>query len=501
MFIFAWQIDSNNWNKFKYKNIYARIMKTPLSLAEISPNDLQTNKIFTTIFQKLRGLKTQEEILQAGVEIIYRVLQCDRAVVYSLQGDSYCKILAEAVTPGYEETLGLTIKDVCFESGYLEKYRKGRVRAIDNIYESGLKSCHIESLEQIDVKSNLVVPVVFQDRSLYGLLVMHQCAETRRWQQSEIEFALQIASWLSDRLEQQQTHAELVRKLDSKQQVNQLLASVAKQIHGAKTVKEVLQLGVDRARELLNCDRVIVYGLQNGNMGKIVAEAKLPALASILGSKIIDPCFEYRYRERYQQGRIRSIPNIFEAGMTDCYVENLAKIGVKSNLVAPINWDNGEIYGLLVAHQCFSFQDWQDEEIEYFQHIAFHTGLSLSKSVIKEQSQAIELRIEQLSQIKRTVNLAKAQLKESEQPIRQIDKILIEMSNLNHLLEREMVQIHQNSSAQTRKDTKLIQIITKKLVATTLKLKSSFKTFDTNSERADIILTEAIAQINGDSTL
>ena len=148
-----------------------------------------------------------------------------------------------------------------------------------------------------------------------------------------------------------------------------------------------MQQGVERGREVLNCDRVVVYGLQDGSLGEIVAEAAVPFLASILGSVIKDPCFEYRYIDRYQQGRIRAIPNIFDAGMSDCYVENLAKIGVKSNLVAPINWDNGKIYGLLVAHQCFGFKDWQPEEIEHFKQIAFHTGLSLSKSTLKEQLQ------------------------------------------------------------------------------------------------------------------
>ena len=38
-----------------------------LSLAEISPKGLQTDRTFTTIFQKLRQLKTAEDTLQAGV--------------------------------------------------------------------------------------------------------------------------------------------------------------------------------------------------------------------------------------------------------------------------------------------------------------------------------------------------------------------------------------------------------------------------------------------------
>ena len=474
-------------------------MQSPLSLAEITPDrDRETNKILTTVFQKLSTIKTPEDVLHAGVEIVYQTLKCDRVVVYGLQPNAYCKITAEAVTPGYAQILGTTIQDPCFEAGYIEKYRKGRVRAIDDIYQAEINACHIKSLEQIDVKSNLVVPIVRRDNSLHGLLVMHQCSTIRKWQQSEIEFVLQVANWIVDRLLEQQTQAEISLRWSNSQKAQEQFASITQKIHGASTVREVLQQGVDRAKELLNCDRVIVYGLQDRNQGEIVAEAKAPVLASILGSIIIDPCFEHRYRDRYQQGRVRSIPNIYEAGMSNCYIENLEKIGVKSNLVAPINWDDGNIYGLLVAHQCFNFKDWQPEEIEHFKQIAFHTGLSLSKAKIKEQSQSVETEIHRLTKVKSSLDLAKLRIEQIQQPLQHTGKILVEVNNLNRLLEREIAQIERSGSAQTKKDTRLIQIIVKKLIVITSKLKGSLSLADDERERANALLKEAIACIDRD---
>ena len=474
-------------------------MQSPLSLAEITPDrDRETNKILTTVFQKLSTIKTPEDVLHAGVEIVYQTLKCDRVVVYGLQPNAYCKITAEAVTPGYAQILGTTIQDPCFEAGYIEKYRKGRVRAIDDIYQAEINACHIKSLEQIDVKSNLVVPIVRRDNSLHGLLVMHQCSTIRKWQQSEIEFVLQVANWIVDRLSEQQTQAEISLRWSNSQKAQEQFASITQKIHGASTVREVLQQGVDRAKELLNCDRVIVYGLQDRNQGEIVAEAKAPVLASILGSIIIDPCFEHRYRDRYQQGRVRSIPNIYEAGMSNCYIENLEKIGVKSNLVAPINWDDGNIYGLLVAHQCFNFKDWQPEEIEHFKQIAFHTGLSLSKAKIKEQSQSVETEIHRLTKVKSSLDLAKLRIEQIQQPLQHTGKILVEVNNLNRLLEREIAQIERSGSAQTKKDTRLIQIIVKKLIVITSKLKGSLSLADDERERANALLKEAIACIDRD---
>jgi GAF domain-containing protein len=470
-----------------------------LSLTEVSANS-STNAVLTELFKNLRDATTEADILQAGVRIIYQALKCDRTVVYSMGQDSFCKIVAEAVTPGYTQILGRTITDTCFEEGYIEKYSKGRVRAISDLRKSGMSSCHIETLEKIDVKSNLVVPIVRQDDSLYGLLVMHQCSSTREWQQSEVGFVLQVSSWLVKQLARQQNYSALESRVANAQKNKQLINAVVKQIHQQVNRHDVLQEGALQAKEMINCDRVVVYGLQGKDMGKIVAEVTAPALASILGSVIKDPCFEYRYLEQYQSGRVRATANIFEAGMSECYVDNLAKIGVKSNLVAPINWDNGKIYGILVAHQCFDFKDWQPEEIENFQEIALHTGLSLSKAIVKEQSHTIATSVSQLSHVMDTINLAKSKIEQIKQPIYDTDKILVEVNNLNKLLERELNQINQNASAQTQKDTKLIQIIARKLISMPPRIKNSLGAVNTNGKEAKLFLEEAIDVIDSNKT-
>ena len=469
-----------------------------LALSKISANGLQVNNIFTDIFKQLRTIKTESDIFQVGVEIVKQSLNCDRTVVYSLQGDSYCKIVAEAVTPGYTQIIDTTIRDSCFEQGYLEKYRKGRVRIINDVYKSGMNPCHIENLEKIEVKSNLVVPIVRSDNSLYGLLVMHQCSRTRQWQQTEIGFVLEVAGWIVEQLEQHQVHSNLQFKLEKTEQAQQFITSITQEIHGVISAREVLRLAVRRGRETLNCDRVVVYSLQNKNLGEIVAEATIPALASILGNTIKDPCFEYRYIDRYQQGRIRATANIFEVGMSNCYVETLAKIGVKSNLVAPINWDNGQIYGLLIAHQCFSFKDWQPEEIEHFKQIALHTGLSLSKAKIKQQYRGVEARFKQLEDVKNTISKAQQKVQQVKEPIYSTNQILIEVNNLNILLEREINRINQTGLAQTKKDIKLIQIIFKKLVAILVKFRHSLGSINASQNEANVAINNAIALLEKD---
>jgi GAF domain-containing protein len=460
------------------------------SLSPVVNNASKSSGLLTDIFQKLRNTKTKEKIFQASVEIIHQTLECDRVVVYSLESDSFCEVIAEAVTSGYARILGLTIKDSCFDAGYIEKYQKGRVRAVADIYKAGMSFCHIENLEKIQVKANLVVPLIDENSSLLGLLVVHQCSQIRQWRQSEIDFLLKISDWMMEQVDEKKDYQSLHFQLEQTQQQQKLLDEITQEVHTVETSQAALQIATKQARELLKCDRVVVYGLEEQNMGEIVAESTLPSLAPILGRIITDPCLEHTYREKYQDGRVRAMNNIYEAGMTTCYIENLEKIGVKANLIVPINLDNGNIYGILVAHQCFQFREWQQEDINCLEKIAFQLGLSLSKTKVKEKVQAIQSGLSELEKTKQQLNQAKSKLQNIQKPIENTSDVLIEINNLNKLLEREFNLINQNSSIQTRKDIKLIQIFAKKLALNTLRLQESLEMFSDKQNNIEKLLDD-----------
>ncbi|MEM7594980.1 MAG: GAF domain-containing protein, partial [Cyanobacteria bacterium P01_A01_bin.83] len=125
------------------------------------------------------------------------------------------EIVAESVAPGWTRAKGRVIKDPCFEARYLDKYRNGRVRAWSNIYEAGMTQCYIKQLEQLEVKANLVTPIINEGK-LFGLLVAHQCNNTRQWQQAEIRWISQIATQVGFALD----NAKLLRQLQESTQAN-----------------------------------------------------------------------------------------------------------------------------------------------------------------------------------------------------------------------------------------------------------------------------------------
>jgi methyl-accepting chemotaxis protein PixJ len=338
-------------------------------------------KHFSDVLQQIRQSFKIKDILKTSVREVQRVLNCDRVLVYALHHQIYGKIIAESVSPGWTKTEGMVIKDPCFEAKYFAKYRDGRIRAWDNIYDAGMSQCHVEQLEKFEVKANLIVPIIIEGK-LFGLLVAQQCSNPRHWQQSEIRWLTQIATQVGFTLDNAQLLADAQRlrlQAESTKMWTEYFTDAVQQIRQSLKQKDVLKASVREVKRILNCDRVLVYALDRDNYGKVVAESVNHGWTRAEGRVIKDPCFEARYLDQYRDGRVRAWENIYEAGMSNCYVEQLAQLEVKANLVTPIIYQ-GKLFGLLVAHQCSDTRQWQEAEINWMSQISTQVGLALDNA-------------------------------------------------------------------------------------------------------------------------
>lgn len=457
------------------------------SVSDNNQNNLLN--ILTNTFKQVRSKNSEKDILQTSVEIVHQILECDRVVVYSLLDQSRGEIVAEALTPGFTPTLGSVIEDPCFEARYINLYQRGRVKATANIYEAGMSACYVENLEQIEVKANLVIPLVRSDSSLLGLMVMHQCREFREWQQSEINLGIQIAGWAIEQVEKLKEYNCLETELAKINQWQDSLNNVIHQFNLQGKKSEILQVGVERVRDFLECDRVVVYSLEASNLGKIIAESSIEALASIVGTVIEDSCFNSTYKDQYQQGRIKAINNIYQSGMSDCYVKNLEKIAVKASLVVPINLPNNELYGLLVVHQCFAFREWQPKELEWLKKIGIQIGVALLRTKFAAKMAALEETLTKLDVSKDSVTFAKDRVAELRGSMQDGMMIFSDLNNLQNLLLREI------SLIANPKETKVMQIIMKKIALNIQKVKNSLSLFQANTSQLEEILDDAATNL------
>ncbi|MDJ0681454.1 MAG: methyl-accepting chemotaxis protein [Xenococcaceae cyanobacterium MO_167.B52] len=134
------------------------------------------------------------------VEDAHNALDCDRVIVYTFNEQWQGKVVAESVKSGFPEAINAEIYDPCFAEEYTEKYQEGRYQVISDVSQAGLTECHLQQLEPFKVKASMVTPIKMGDK-LIGLLIAHQCSDSRVWEETEIDLLLQIANQSGNALE------------------------------------------------------------------------------------------------------------------------------------------------------------------------------------------------------------------------------------------------------------------------------------------------------------
>jgi twitching motility protein PilJ len=190
--------------------------------------------------------------------------------------------------------------------------------------------------------------------------------------------------------------AEKIRRQENNAKVAQLLSKISVGVRGTLSTEEILDAAVIHTRESIKADRVIVYRFDENWVGKVIAESVGEEFPVAMGAEIDDPCFAKDYVEKYQAGRVAAIENIYEAGLTECYLAQLEPFAVKANLVAPILLNN-KLYGLLIAHQCDAPRKWQNSEINLFRQVAVPIGFALEQALLLEKVDKARLAAENMS--------------------------------------------------------------------------------------------------------
>ncbi|MFB2768134.1 methyl-accepting chemotaxis protein [Pelatocladus sp. BLCC-F211] len=211
--------------------------------AEQQENEAKIAKQVNSITFRIRGSLNTAQILNVAVTTMRAAMQVDRVVVYRFDQNWVGTIVAECVDDQWTSALGAEIADPCFAQDYIDKYQRGRVQAIENIYEAGLTKCHISQLAAFEVQANLVAPILLNNK-LYGLLIAHQCSSPRQWQESEINLFKQVAipigyaleqAYMLEQSEKARSRAELlaIEQSQQKEALQRQIVKLLRDIEGA----------------------------------------------------------------------------------------------------------------------------------------------------------------------------------------------------------------------------------------------------------------------------
>ena len=351
---------------------------------------IHSKNILSDITLKLRQSLDRDDIITTALTNIRTAFELDRAVFLTLD-DTYQKtIAAESLAPGSPSVLGEIIEDTCLQTTQGAGYEKGRITAIDDIYRSGLTDCHIEMLERLQVRANLVVPVVVNNK-IYGLIIGHMCHAPRIWEAATTDSLAQISTQISLVLNQAQLFAQ--RENDARK--SQIISNFTLQLRQSLKRQDILTTAVELVRNALDLDRVVIFELDSDFNGTITAESLAPGKLSIIDEQIADCCLK---DAGYEHGKITSYPDIYQAGLTECHIQMLENLQVRANLVVPITID-GHLFGLLMAHECQEPRMWQPEEINLFNQLATQLALALNQASLIEQREAAAKRSQLVSEI------------------------------------------------------------------------------------------------------
>jgi len=155
--------------------------------------DAERSRILKEIALDISNAVDVSGIMQIAVERSKAVLNADRIAYYTFETEWQGKVVAEAVEDRFPSTLNKDISDPGFDEEHAERYQHEGIEAISNIYQGELTNAHLKILEPFAVIASLTTPIVIDDK-LIGLLIAHQCSESRAWQQEEISLLSQIAS-------------------------------------------------------------------------------------------------------------------------------------------------------------------------------------------------------------------------------------------------------------------------------------------------------------------
>ncbi|WP_424098006.1 ATP-binding protein [Moorena producens] len=227
------------------------------------------------------------------------------------------------------------------------------------------------------------------------------------------------------------------------QQVEQerLLNQVTSQIRQSQELPLILTTAVERVRHFLEVDRLVIYQFDfpysssptalepapdaatELGWGCITYEAKASdGIPSVLNVIEQEECLTHvpNSTHKYQRGSTVAVDDVDKSYNThNCLLKLLHRHQVRAKLVAPIIVENN-LWGLLIAHQCFEPRRWQDSEKNFLQAIAEHLAVAIYQaklySQVQQQNNTLEQRVIERTQALRdalqaaqAANLAKSE--------------------------------------------------------------------------------------------
>jgi methyl-accepting chemotaxis protein PixJ len=366
----------------------------------------------------MRQSKDLDSLLKNVVNTICSNWQTDRALIYRFKSVNSGVVLSESVVNGWTPFIDREIPAIAFGWPERQNYLTQIAIALDNTDNGNaerLTPYQKQLLEQLQVKSSISLPILVEGE-VWGLLVLQQCSQFRRWEDPEINLLSTVALELINNLQRWLFNLRWQEQAEGEKSV----AKVIEQIGRSEDVKSVYETTTREARLLLKTDRVAVYRFDSDWNGQFIAESVATGWEPLVGKdwkQSILPRWDDTYLQETQGGRFRSnenylIEDIHNAGLSPCHVDILEQMEAKSYAVVPI-FEGRKLWGLLAAYQNSRTRKWQNIELRFLRQISTQFSLSLQQVQNVERSRSQSDQLEELVKQQQAVAKIIARIRQS----------------------------------------------------------------------------------------
>ncbi|MDZ7957550.1 MAG: GAF domain-containing protein [Aulosira sp. DedQUE10] len=419
----------------------------------------QREAIINRITNLLHSLPTIQ--LQTALEATIDILG-------GLGGRLYIEPSTELYTCGEQPTLPEESANSVMEQhplwqDWMNESKTGNIWAITDLYKEPHWELLAPVFQSTQIRGMLVIPLNYRQNFIGVLSIFRNEVETEilwaghresneqqrlpqlsfaawleqrkgqapQWKPEEISLGQALADQFAIAIQQQQMYQQVqamnenlerlveerTAQLQKSLELTRVVKQVSNQIRSNLDYKLTLQTIVREVRKLLKTDRVLIYKIIEQFEGEIIVEDVDSNLRPIVGMKTPLECFPDEYARLYVRGRVRAIDNIASENLAPCHREFLQSLQIKANLIVPITMNN-QLWGLIIAHECFTPRHWQDKEMDLLQHLADEAVLAIQQAQLYESSRAAEsaakAQTEELVQALQQVQRTQAQLIKSE---------------------------------------------------------------------------------------
>ncbi|MBW4603663.1 MAG: GAF domain-containing protein [Calothrix sp. FI2-JRJ7] len=419
----------------------------PLKFTALLEERSEQEKLVARITHKIGQSLNFENLFRFATVEIRRLLQCDRVGIYHFHEDWTGEFIAESVEAGWISVVDEQDRDTSLRGNLSEhdrctvknfaalssnpeadtylkqtkggEYARGqRYKQIDDIYAEGYSPCYIETLEKYQCRAYIVVPL-FVDNQLWGLLAAYQNSGPRAWQQSEVDFMLQLASPLAVAIQQMEAQIKIQessKQIERSAAREQALARITSRLSrtmdleavfrltghmrsnlASERIDTIFKIVTQETRQMLSCSRVALYQFNPDWSGVFVAESVASGWSRVVE---VIPVIEDSYLQETQGGRYKEndslvVEDIYTIGHSPCHVELLEQMEARAYIIVPV-FAGEKLWGLLGAYQNDKPRAWEKGELSSLIQVGIQVGVALKQVKYLEE---VRQQSEQLSKL------------------------------------------------------------------------------------------------------